>query len=204
MPIRFRCVYCDKLLGIARRKAGAVVNCPQCGQALIVPSPQEDNLPTPSFSPSATPRPSPSQNPVVVAPPPQPVQPVPASGSPPVKAPPPVATVFEADDFNIYVGDQNKTVAEPPPSAPLIPSAALPAGPNISVPRATMALAMEDSVYDVELIPRKGVFLSRWKLLFLVLMFFVVIGGSFAAGMFFGKKSAEQNLLKPTETKMAE
>ena len=37
MPIRFRCVYCDKLLGIAKRKAGAVVNCPQCGQPLIVP-----------------------------------------------------------------------------------------------------------------------------------------------------------------------
>ena len=40
MPIRFRCVYCDKLLGIARRKAGAVVNCPQCGQPLIVPTPE--------------------------------------------------------------------------------------------------------------------------------------------------------------------
>ena len=38
MPIRFRCVYCDKLLGIARRKAGAVVNCPQCQQPLIVPN----------------------------------------------------------------------------------------------------------------------------------------------------------------------
>lgn len=42
MPIRFRCVYCDKLLGIARRKAGAVVNCPQCGQPLIVPSPEPE------------------------------------------------------------------------------------------------------------------------------------------------------------------
>jgi hypothetical protein len=42
MPIRFRCVYCDKLLGIARRKAGAVVNCPQCGQPLIVPNPEPE------------------------------------------------------------------------------------------------------------------------------------------------------------------
>jgi DNA-directed RNA polymerase subunit RPC12/RpoP len=39
MPIRFRCVYCDKLLGIARRKAGAVVNCPHCSEKLIVPTP---------------------------------------------------------------------------------------------------------------------------------------------------------------------
>jgi len=56
MPIRFRCVYCDKLLGIARRKAGAVVNCPQCGQPLIVPTPEPEPAaatapPTPPASP---------------------------------------------------------------------------------------------------------------------------------------------------------
>jgi len=39
MPIRFRCVYCDKLLGIARRKAGTVVSCPHCAEKLIVPTP---------------------------------------------------------------------------------------------------------------------------------------------------------------------
>lgn len=42
MPIRFRCAHCDKLLGIARRKAGTIVNCPQCGQPLIVPTPEEE------------------------------------------------------------------------------------------------------------------------------------------------------------------
>ena len=46
MPIRFRCVYCDKLLGIARRKAGSVVNCPQCNQPLIVPTPEAEPEPT--------------------------------------------------------------------------------------------------------------------------------------------------------------
>lgn len=46
MPIRFRCVYCDKLLGIAKRKAGAVVNCPQCNQPLIVPTPDPEPEPT--------------------------------------------------------------------------------------------------------------------------------------------------------------
>src|SRR5947209_4069935 len=30
MPIRFRCAYCNQLLGIARRKAGTVVRCPTC------------------------------------------------------------------------------------------------------------------------------------------------------------------------------
>jgi hypothetical protein len=41
MPIRFRCVYCEQLLGIARRKAGTVVKCPNCGGQLIVPPPEE-------------------------------------------------------------------------------------------------------------------------------------------------------------------
>ncbi len=40
MPIRFRCVYCDQLLGIARRKAGTVVKCPKCAGQLIVPTPE--------------------------------------------------------------------------------------------------------------------------------------------------------------------
>jgi hypothetical protein len=55
MPIRFRCVYCDKLLGIAKRKAGAVVNCPQCGQPLIVPTPEPEPETTAAAAPSAAP-----------------------------------------------------------------------------------------------------------------------------------------------------
>ena len=59
MPIRFRCVYCDKLLGIARRKAGAVVNCPQCGQPLIVPTPEPEA--TAAASQPASPPPGPGK-----------------------------------------------------------------------------------------------------------------------------------------------
>lgn len=40
MPIKFRCVYCEQLLGIARRKAGTVVKCPNCSGQLMVPSPE--------------------------------------------------------------------------------------------------------------------------------------------------------------------
>ena len=43
MPIRFRCVYCEQLLGIARRKAGTVVKCPNCAGQVIVPSPEGDD-----------------------------------------------------------------------------------------------------------------------------------------------------------------
>ena len=43
MPIRFRCSYCNRLLGIASRKAGTDTTCPHCGQAITVPAaPDED------------------------------------------------------------------------------------------------------------------------------------------------------------------
>src|SRR5213075_497115 len=41
MPIRFRCVYCNQLLGISRRKAGTIVRCTTCEGQLIVPEPNE-------------------------------------------------------------------------------------------------------------------------------------------------------------------
>ena len=59
MPIRFRCVYCDKLLGIAKRKAGSVVNCPQCHQPLIVPTPEPEPEKTAAALSSSTSQPPP-------------------------------------------------------------------------------------------------------------------------------------------------
>jgi hypothetical protein len=41
MPIRFRCAYCNQLLGIARRKAGQVVRCPTCAGQVVVPTSEE-------------------------------------------------------------------------------------------------------------------------------------------------------------------
>lgn len=40
MPIRFRCAYCNQLMGIAHRKAGTVVRCPQCQGQVVVPTPE--------------------------------------------------------------------------------------------------------------------------------------------------------------------
>jgi DNA-directed RNA polymerase subunit RPC12/RpoP len=39
MPIRFRCAYCNQLLGIAHRKSGTVVRCPTCNGKVVVPAP---------------------------------------------------------------------------------------------------------------------------------------------------------------------
>ncbi len=41
MPIKFRCAYCNQLLGIARRKAGSVVKCPTCSGQVVVPSAED-------------------------------------------------------------------------------------------------------------------------------------------------------------------
>src|SRR5262245_37585654 len=46
MPIRFRCSYCNRLLGIATRKAGTETTCPHCGYTITVPVPQEAEVRT--------------------------------------------------------------------------------------------------------------------------------------------------------------
>ena len=67
MPIRFRCVYCNQLLGISRRKAGTIVRCTACEGQLIVPDPNEgatdpaplgpEMQPTAAREPPAAPKP---------------------------------------------------------------------------------------------------------------------------------------------------
>ena len=38
MPIQFRCASCQQLLGIAKRKAGSHVDCPNCKKKILVPA----------------------------------------------------------------------------------------------------------------------------------------------------------------------
>src|SRR2546430_12042301 len=45
MPIRFRCAYCNQLMGIARRKAGTVVRCPTCAGQVVVPNADAEEEP---------------------------------------------------------------------------------------------------------------------------------------------------------------
>lgn len=52
MPIRFRCRQCNRLLGIARRKIGAVIACPQCGAQITVPDRDDADL-VPDAAPAA-------------------------------------------------------------------------------------------------------------------------------------------------------
>jgi hypothetical protein len=51
MPIRFRCAYCNQLMGIARRKAGTVVRCPTCSGQVVVPAAEPNTAPVDSSDP---------------------------------------------------------------------------------------------------------------------------------------------------------
>lgn len=48
MPIRFRCAYCNQLMGISHRKVGTIVRCPKCSGQVVVPhmdeTPETDRL----------------------------------------------------------------------------------------------------------------------------------------------------------------
>jgi hypothetical protein len=55
MPIRFRCAYCNQLMGIARRKAGTVVRCPKCAGQVVVPIPESGEGDGPEQAPQPAP-----------------------------------------------------------------------------------------------------------------------------------------------------
>jgi hypothetical protein len=59
MPIRFRCAYCNQLMGISRRKAGTVVRCPSCSGQVVVPNPAAEPTEKPQERPSPPAAPQP-------------------------------------------------------------------------------------------------------------------------------------------------
>lgn len=95
MPIRFRCSQCDRLLGIARRKAGTAIRCPQCGESTTVPM-QDQGEPEPTdrtlrdlddlLGPAPAPSPLPGSNGFLLAPPEPALITVDASLAPPAPA----------------------------------------------------------------------------------------------------------------------
>lgn len=109
MPIRFRCPHCNKLLGIATRKAGTDIGCPQCAGLVTVPNPNGDGPtpkeldeideilglsgPEPSTPVAAPPRPQ-----VKAAPPPAP------KPAPPKKQKKPGDSLFETGDVDELLG----------------------------------------------------------------------------------------------------
>lgn len=109
MPIRFRCAYCNQLLGIARRKAGTVVRCPGCAGQVVVPSLEEFG----GGPPPPPPPPAPTGA-VQAAAPPQPTV--------------PQGNVFEGDIDRMLEGADQPSVIQPGPLLPQQYVAAAPFG----------------------------------------------------------------------------
>src|SRR5260370_8430376 len=110
MPIKFRCKYCNQLMGIARRKAGTDVNCPTCNGLLRVPLQDEPSAPAPAVGSGVVPPPAPvfersdfgeylqaeAHNQPALAPPAPRPSPPPAPRPPPLPPPhPPNHTALE-------------------------------------------------------------------------------------------------------------
>ena len=162
MPIRFRCVYCDKLLGIARRKAGAVVNCPQCGQPLIVPTPEPE--------------------PAAATAPPHPATPSAAPGR----------LFERDDFEAMLHGDTLRTPDGPPPrrsrGGPRTEPAPLPPRP-FPVEQSLPAPAHSE-LDDPGPRPRPatgGILLSTGVLVVLLIAVLILVGGAFGAGILVGR-----------------
>jgi hypothetical protein len=154
MPIRFRCVYCDKLLGIARRKAGTIINCPHCAEKLIVPTPDPaDTGPEPDEDPLKG---STTEKALTGAPPP----------------------LFEALDLDAMlhtkpIRSSGEHVFEPPKPATKSGAGFAPLYPAPSVPPPRVELPP----------PRpRGFYVSPAKATVLILLMIVLLALAFGAG----------------------
>lgn len=182
MPIRFRCGHCQQLLGIARRKAGTVVTCPSCQQAVIVPTMDEAD----AFA-GMTQGPSVRERDRSKAPAPPP---------PPAPEPPPGGFVFERSDFDelfqpiIGVPTTSKTTKRKKESEPV--AEVLPASPlRRTVPSDGLStFPAEPTAVDVARSPSRiasgGIVLTPPKM---VLLAALAIGGmifAFGGGLLVG------------------
>jgi len=176
MPIRFRCVYCDKLLGIGRRKAGAVVNCPHCGEKLIVPTPESEG---PAFSPPAPEAPVPSTEDAA-------------------------ARLFEQDDFDVLLEPQPIPTFRPSPATPPTPrfrddgippkfQDEEPAPPpfQYAVPQQLSPMEFTPALTAPQPLslppPARGIHLSRSRLILLGFFGLILLAGAFAGGFLVGQ-----------------
>ena len=197
MPIRFRCPYCNRLLGIATRKAGMETICPHCGYTITVPVPHEENgradddartermnledveellgnAVTEAAAPPAVVA-SPAVAPVAEKPrPPVPAYPKPAAPAPAPKvraAPPPIPkpAVLSPDDPPLFEGDMDAIFGTTKP----------PEEPARAKPPAVSGL---DAMSLSE--PARNIVLGGQQATLLLLLVVVLLVLSFAAGYF--------------------
>ncbi|MCE9534238.1 MAG: hypothetical protein K8T89_24425 [Planctomycetes bacterium] len=162
MPIRFRCVYCEKLLGIARRKAGSLVNCPQCGEKLIVPTPD----------PSAMVEKEDEKEEDALA----------AAGP----------RLFERSDFDAMLQGEPtfRAIEEKPPDMPAPREKAVRepvAAPKLTPIERPVAPPAPAPAPDFDVVAPEGFFVTPSKATWLSVIAVVCLAVAFAAGLFIGR-----------------
>jgi hypothetical protein len=133
MPIRFRCVYCNQLLGISRRKAGTIVRCTSCEGQLIVPEPSD------AAAPAGPPEPPPAN-----------AEQSDASGPKP----------FEAAEFDAFLEPLGNSggpiVANPPALSKRLPTVTEAKTPVLSLTRKQLWIAGAMAVVSLGLVFAAG------------------------------------------------
>lgn len=188
MPIRFRCSYCNRLLGIATRKAGTETTCPHCGYAITVPVPQEENDRTERMNledveaalgrgatelvkpPAAVADPPPVERPRAELPkPPAAVAKPKAPPAPPPPAPKPKPVSSDPNERPLFEGDMDDILGK----------TKVPVEAEKPKPKATSGM---DAMSLGE--PAHQIVISQQKATFLMILAVVLMILSFAAGYF--------------------
>jgi hypothetical protein len=190
MPIRFRCPHCNRLLGIATRKAGRDIACPQCGVSVSVPKPAGGELPAAreldeidallghaaGSNGVFVAEPAPPPAPAAPRPRAEPVRP-PAAAVAPKPAPPPAPakkksgdSLFENDDVDALLGLPSEP---PPPAQDPTPQAKPKAGPKPVTGMDVQSLAGGDGTWVMS--PQKAALL----VVAVALLLLVAFGGGF-------------------------
>jgi hypothetical protein len=185
MPIKFRCVYCEQLLGIARRKAGSVVKCPNCEGQLIVPAAESDDeeMDDRDEETEQAPRkegPSPRKVPVSAG--------KTSSSSDDTAG----GMLFERDNFDELLKPAIERTSGPKPTLKPVQHKTI----DLGIPDAAPRVPYVDSAFALPsalpaaaaLAPKpKGIVLSPVKLVLLLGFILAVAAGSFIGGLLVGK-----------------
>ncbi|MCI0680701.1 MAG: hypothetical protein L0Y71_01240 [Gemmataceae bacterium] len=201
MPIRFRCAYCNQLMGIAKRKAGQVVTCPKCGGQVVVPTPdpameeEERNAGNPAAAFEEDDevqkllefveetKPAPAAGAMAV-------RPIPAPAAQQVLPMPHVAAQRAAQQPTAPPPAVPRPAA-PQPGAPP-PGAARPGAPQPGAPGRGAGL-INPAEIDVEpmgaLVPARGVHLTPAVLSILLVLVGLLLGLAFFLGFLLGRST---------------
>lgn len=158
MPIRFRCAYCNQLMGISRRKAGTVVRCPKCAGQVVVPMPQngEEDLPE-----------LPRQE---------------GDFHPPDRA---QGVLFEQSDFGKVFDESAGPQILHPPSVPIPAPVSLPN--RAPAPRVELAEYDAVPLNPSGATPARGIFVTSGVLAVVSALIVVLMGMAFFLGLLLGR-----------------